>query len=300
MPIPKPRKNETKDDFMDRCMGDTVTNKEFPDEKQRFGVCQTQWKEKKSMKPEKEIRHINTSAKVELRDDGSPGSIYGYPIVYNRDSEDMGFVEQIAPGAVTKALKRSDIRGLKNHDPSLIFARQGVNLTFTEDENGLKYEATPIDTRNYREIAEEVRTGLLTGQSFGFTVLKDEWSGLDTDHPKRTITEIGELFDVGPVTYPAYQDTTVALRSLDAAKEKPPATPEQSDQIEIILKRDGLDDLSYSFENKETFDHFMVEARKLSDIKPTLPGSDVNNGQKTDETLEKINKTIARLKNEDD
>lgn len=255
------------------------------------------------MKPEKEIRQINTSAKVEVREDGTMGSIYGYPIVYNKDSEDMGFIERIAPGAAKKALERSDIRGLKNHDPSLIFGRQGVNLTFTEDKNGLRYDATPLDTRNYREIAEEVRTGLLTGQSFGFTVLADEWTDLDTDHPKRTITEIGELFDVGPVTYPAYQDTTVALRSLDAAKEKPPE--EKPDQIEIVLKRNGHDDLSYSFENKEVFDQFMAEAQKRSDTKPTLNESDDNTDpdptitkepvDERDDTLDRINATIARL-----
>jgi HK97 family phage prohead protease len=171
---------------------------------------------------EKEIRAIQMPAKVEERKDGTLGSIYGYPIVYNKDSEDMGFIERIAPGAAKKALKRSNIRGLKNHDPSLIFARQGINLKLKEDADGLRYEATPIDTRTFREVAEEVRLGLLTGQSFGFTVKSDEWSGLDTDKPTRTITEIDQIYDVGPVTYPAYQDTSVALRSMEAAKEKPP------------------------------------------------------------------------------
>jgi len=63
---------------------------------------------------EKEIRQINIAAKVEKRADGSIGSIVGYPIVYNRDSEDMGFIERVAPGAAKKALGRSDIRGLKS------------------------------------------------------------------------------------------------------------------------------------------------------------------------------------------
>ena len=62
---------------------------------------------------EKEVRQIHIPAKVKER-----GEIVGYPIVYDKDSEDMGFVERIAPGAVTEALTRSDVRGLKNHDPS--------------------------------------------------------------------------------------------------------------------------------------------------------------------------------------
>jgi HK97 family phage prohead protease len=291
MPIPKPRKNETKDNFMDRCMGDPVTNKEFPDNKQRFGVCQTQWKEKKNMSNKKEIRSIKTPVKVETREDGTVKSIYGYPIVYNKDSEDMGFIERIAPGAATKALKNSDIRGLKNHDPSLIFARSGVNLTLKEDEKGVRMEATPIDTHNYREVAKEVELGLLDGQSFAFNILADEWKGLDTDKPTRTITEFEAIFDVGPVTYPAYQDTTVALRSMNEAKEVPP----KSERIDIEVKG-----IKYSFENKDVLTQLVDEALKRSDVKPTLPASDEKSPGPTteptgDDTLNRINEAIARL-----
>ena len=175
---------------------------------------------------DKETRSITTPARVELRD--GRRVISGYPIVYNKDSEDMGFIERIAPGAAKKALSRSDIRGLKNHDISLIFGRQGVNLEFKEDKDGLYYEATEIDTRTFKEVAEEVRLGLLTGQSFGFTILSDEWKGLDTDKPTRTITEIGQIYDVGPVTYPAYQDTSVALRSLEQAKAEVKEKPDSA------------------------------------------------------------------------
>jgi len=248
------------------------------------------------MKEKKEIRQINTSAKVETREDGTVGSIYGYPIVYNRDSEDMGFIEQIAPGAAKKALERSDIRGLKNHDPSLIFARQGVNLVLTEDKDGLRFDATPIDTRNYREIAEEVRTGLLTGQSFGFTVTGDEWSDLDTDHPKRTITEIGEIFDVGPVTYPAYQDTSVALRSLDAAKKVEPKEPEL--KISIIIE-----DETFDFTGDTRFDDAAEKIKILrSESKPSLPDPDITepdpsitkDSEAKDDLLNKINAKMER------
>jgi len=167
----------------------------------------------------KERRTIHTPVTVEKREDGTIKSIVGYPIVYGKDSEDMGFIEQVAKGAAGNALGKSDIRGLKNHDPSLIFARKGVNLQLFEDDHGIRYEATPIDTHNFREVAKEVDLGLLDGQSFGFTILSDEWTDLDKDTPRRTITEIDMIFDVGPVTYPAYTDTTVALRSLDDIKK---------------------------------------------------------------------------------
>jgi HK97 family phage prohead protease len=189
----------------------------------------------------KEIRMISTPVKIVRGEDGEVRSIVGYPIVYNKDSEDMGFIERIAPGAAKEALKKSDVRGLKNHDPNLIFARQGVNLTLIEDKDGLRYEATPIETRNYQEVSAEIGAGLLTGQSFGFTIDSDEWSDLDTDHPKRTITKIREIFDVGPVTYPAYQDTTVALRSLEEARENQVPHPafDADDNVVVSIQHDG-------------------------------------------------------------
>lgn len=249
-----------------------------------------------------EIRTICKPVKVELRDDGTVGSIYGYPIVYNKDSEGMGFIERIAPGAAKNALKRSDIRALKNHDASLIFGRQGVNMAFKDDKEGLRYEATSIDTRNFREVAEEVRLKLLTGQSFGFTIKSDEWADLDTDHPTRTITEIDQIFDVGPVTYPAYQDTTVALRSLEKAKEKPPEDP--TDEIIIMI-----DDESFKYSGGDRFDRAAEKIESLrSDANPTIPASDSTDDVPTDtkspdktsdgadETLDKINKVIERLK----
>ena len=47
MPIPKKRKDESKNDFIDRCMGDEVMNDEFSNTKQRYAICMSQWKRKK-------------------------------------------------------------------------------------------------------------------------------------------------------------------------------------------------------------------------------------------------------------
>ena len=243
---------------------------------------------------EKEIRQINIPAKVERKEDGTIGSIHGYPIVYNKDSEDMGFIERIAPGAAKNALKRSDIRALKNHDPSLIFGRQGVNLKFSEDKTGLRYEASPINTRNFREVAEEVGLGLLTGQSFGFTILSDKWEGLDTDKPKRTITEIGQIYDVGPVTYPAYQDTSVALRSLECAREQAKETPAFS---AVTVNINGV---IFDINDKDTIDSFiddirsgvspMTAAPDNADDEPTLDKSP----DKAKDILDRINQRLEK------
>ena len=241
---------------------------------------------------EKEIRAIHIPAKLEVRD--GRRVISGYPIVYNKDSEDMGFVERIAPGAAKKALPRSDIRGLKNHDPSLIFARQGVNLECKEDKTGLYYEATEIDTRTFKEVAEEVRLGLLTGQSFGFTILSDEWKGLDTDKPTRTITEIGQIFDVGPVTYPVYTDTSVALRSLESARLQATDIPEFT-PITITINTEVFD-----ANDKDGIDKFIENLR--STTSPTAPVVDnaddvptnAKSPDKANDLLDRINQRLEK------
>ena len=230
---------------------------------------------------EKEIRSITIPAKVELREDGEPQSISGYAIVYNKDSGDMGFVERVAPGAATEALKRSDIYGFKNHNPDIIFGRQGVNMTLKEDKGGVAYVATPIDTRGFKDTADEIRAGLLTGQSFGFTILADEWSDLDQPTPKRTITEIGEIFDVGPVAFPAYPDTTVALRSLEKAKAAVEDKPAFSEPMVVVTF--GEETKEFSLNDKGEINRWLEgltgepegePETKKSELSPTTAGSD--------------------------
>jgi phage head maturation protease len=77
---------------------------------------------------------------------------------------------------------------------------------------------TPPDTQLVRDmVLTPIERGDITQQSFGFTVKSDEWKEIDGKTPIRTITEIGELFDVSPVTFPAYPDTAVALRDTAVA-----------------------------------------------------------------------------------
>ena len=250
------------------------------------------------MKNQKETRTLKSPVIVKRDGEGKVKKIVGYPIVYNKASEDMGFTEYIAPGAATEALKSSDIRGLKNHNPDLIFARKGVNLELVEDKDGVRYEATPINTRNFEDVAAEVEAGLLTGQSFGFKIEDDEWKDLDTDHPTRTITKLSKIFDVGPVTYPAYTDTTVALRSLEAARSgEPPANEPEGKTVLTVGKE------VFEFDGDDQFDRAVD---KLNEIKtalsPTTPGAGevpddedptVRSSQTgNDEVVDKINKFL--------
>jgi HK97 family phage prohead protease len=154
----------------------------------------------------------------------SKGKIAGYAAVFNQDSEDLGgFTERIAPGAFKEALKKSDARALINHDQNLILARESAGtLRLREDSKGLFMTISPPNTSYARDLMESIKRGDIREQSFAFRVSKDDWQNLDDPEQAkiRTIREISHLYDVGPVTYPAYPQTSAALRSMERARRQ--------------------------------------------------------------------------------
>lgn len=164
---------------------------------------------------------------VELRavtnDDGTT-VISGYAARFNSWSEDLGgFRERIKPGAFKKALMSSDVRLLYNHDSNnLPLGRTPKTLRLSEDTKGLKFEGDLPDTQLARDLTVAIQRKDITGNSFSFTIAEngDEWREKD-GVTSRTITEIKELFDIGPVVFPAYNSPKVKVsqRALDKAKE---------------------------------------------------------------------------------
>jgi HK97 family phage prohead protease len=128
----------------------------------------------------------------------------------------FGFREQIAPGAFNDAIKDDDVRALFNHDPNILLGRTASGtLQLTTDKRGLKYSVDLPDTAAARDVRELIRRGDVSGSSFGFMVDEDEWDERDVKNgklPLRTILK-ASLFDVSPVTYPAYPQTSVSARS---------------------------------------------------------------------------------------
>lgn len=190
---------------------------------------------------EKEIRVM--TGQVELRMEGDTETakpkVRGYAAVFGKESENLGsseyqFREIIEPGAFSDVLA-DDVRALLNHDPNFILARSKAGegtLRIGEDATGLWYEFEAPDTQAGRDLMESLRRGDIDQSSFSFTVAKDgqRWEEKqEGDGPtfiKRTITKVARLFDVSPVTYPAYPDASVALRSLSEFRKEAPATPE--------------------------------------------------------------------------
>ena len=217
-------------------MGDDGAVKEFPDEKQRLAVCQTEWeKGKDSMKRERRFVPIEAAEFRIVRQEGEPTKVEGHAAVFDSLSQELfGFREKIKKGAFRSALKRpDDVRALINHDPNLVLGRNtSKTLRLKEDDAGLFFSVDLPDTSYARDLAESIDRGDISQCSFGFRTLKDQWETNDEGPDIRTLMDV-ELFDISPVTYPAYTDTAVALRSRDMWA--------QSHKPDFALKRRKLD-----------------------------------------------------------
>jgi len=157
--------------------------------------------------PSRDIELRFTSSAV-----GSAGRLIGHAAVFNDVAELGRFSEKIAPGAFVDSIRRDDIRALFNHDPNFILGRNKAGtLTLREDSKGLAIEIALPATKNARDLVTAVRRGDVSGMSIGFDVLDEAWSKGAGGAMVRTLKKV-KLFDVGPVTYPAYASTDVSVR----------------------------------------------------------------------------------------
>lgn len=166
-----------------------------------------------------EHRSYQTSVKLETRADGS-AVIRGYAAVFYREGDPGtefvlwdGAVERIMPKAFNRAIKeKHDVRGQFNHDPSLLLGRVSAGtMRLSKDDIGLVYEIDPADTQVARDVVTMLKRGDVTGSSFSFAVTEENWR-VQKDGPEIREVKDVDLFDVGPVTWPAYESTTAGLR----------------------------------------------------------------------------------------
>ena len=164
----------------------------------------------------------NLTRHVEFRAEPSADGLTldGYGAVFNAettiDSWEGAFIERIAPGAFKRSLgQRTPILQFDHGQHPLIGSLPiGVIRSIREDSHGLKVRARLADNWLVQPVRDAIRDGAITGMSFRFRVLGDKWSTRGGDKV-RTITEV-ELFEVGPVVFPAYEQTTVGVRSRQA------------------------------------------------------------------------------------
>lgn len=180
-----------------------------------------------------------------VRSDDKP-KLVGHAAVFEQEAEIWGmFREKVAKGAFRRAIAEDDVRALWNHNPDVVLGRNRAGtLKLSEDDVGLAVEIVPPDTQAARDLLVSMERGDVTQMSFGFMIKKQQWEE-ETEGkvlPLRTILEV-ELFDVSPVTFPAYPQTDisvrdVAVRSLEQwRKEHAPAPPAVARQSIGLMQR---------------------------------------------------------------
>lgn len=177
----------------------------------------------------KEIRAFNFEVRADENEEHGH-FLSGTPIVYNART-DLGWYDEIIEEGALDEADLKDVRFLINHNTDMIpLARSRNNndnstMQMTVDENGMNIRVD-LDTENNAEaksLYSAVERGDLDGMSFMFTVDGDKWDDIESDHPTRTITKLGKVFEVSAVTFPAYEQTSIQARglseALDSAKE---------------------------------------------------------------------------------
>ncbi len=196
-------------------------------------------------KNEFERRNFPVTDLKTITDENGLRHITGYAAVFNALSEDLGrFREKIDPGAFSKTINADDIRALKNHNSDYPLGRnKSGTLTLSEDQRGLKIDIAPPDTQWARDYMVSIDRGDVDQMSFGFETKAQRWEG---EYPEeiRTLMEV-KLYDVSPVTFAAYPDTEVGLRSLEEyrkARESPRQEGNEADNplIGLDIKRRRL------------------------------------------------------------
>lgn len=168
------------------------------------------------MSDDREIRCYSGEVRAEQHDQ-QPTRIIGYGSVFNSRSEPLwGFREIIKPGAFDDVLG-DDVRGLFNHDPNFILGRSASGtLTVSTDDRGLRYDIEAPDTQTIRDLVlAPMLRGDINQSSFAFKVARDgeRWYEDEEGVVIREISRFSRLFDVSPVTYPAYQEADSGVRS---------------------------------------------------------------------------------------
>jgi HK97 family phage prohead protease len=152
---------------------------------------------------------------IEERADGEAPQLVGYAAVFDQLSVELwGFRERIAKGAFAATLT-DDVRALWNHDPNLVLGRtKSGTLHLAEDDTGLRSVIDPPKTALVDGFVTSIRRGDVDQMSFAFRTLEDTWDEDGEGVLIRTLLKV-KLYDVSPVTYPAYPATSITVRRVD-------------------------------------------------------------------------------------
>ena len=196
----------------------------------------------------KELRMFEFEVRAE-QDDAHGHFLTGRPIVFGQRT-DLGWHDEIIEQGALDTTDLKDVRFLVNHNIDMIpLARSRNNnenstMQMSVDADGMVIRVD-LDTENNadaRSLYSAVGRGDVTGMSFMFSVDKDSWDDVDSEHPTRHVRSIKRVLEVSAVTFPAYSQTSIQTRglsdALDSAKES--LESERAKRSELKLAKEKL------------------------------------------------------------
>ena len=191
----------------------------------------------------KEIRAFNFEVRAEQNEEHGH-FLSGTPIVFD-ERTDLGWHDEIIDKNALKDTDLRDVRFLINHNTDMIpLARSRNNnenstMQMSVGDTGMDIRVD-LDTENNAEakaLYSAVDRGDISGMSFMFTVDRDEWSDLESEHPTRRMMSIGKVFEVSAVTFPAYEATSIQARGLSEALESAKESLESARAVKREIER---------------------------------------------------------------
>jgi HK97 family phage prohead protease len=161
------------------------------------------------------------SFEFESRAVGDGRTLEGYAAVFDSPTRirDLSgdFDETIAHGAFARSLRtrKPVLQFDHGKDPRVGGAPIGDVLELTEDTRGLHVKARLYDHPDVERVRLAIAGGSIRGMSFRFQIPEggDRWSKRDGDVDMRTVAD-ADVYEIGPVVFPAYDTTSVSVRSL--------------------------------------------------------------------------------------
>jgi hypothetical protein len=196
----------------------------------------------------REIRSFNFEIRAEENEEHGH-VLTGRPIVYG-ERTDIGWYDEIIEAGALDTTDLKDVRFLINHNTDMIpLARSRNNnenstmqMSVDADGMGIRVDLDVENNADARSLYSAVDRGDLTGMSFMFSVDKDAWDDIDSNHPTRRIRSIRKVMEVSAVTFPAYSQTSIQTRglseALDSARES--LESEKARQRELERRRQKI------------------------------------------------------------
>lgn len=190
------------------------------------------------------MEKITRYADIELRrfgEEKESRTVTGMATVFNTPTDLGWYVESIDSKAFDGADMSDVVLNFNHNDDYILAGTRNGTLQLDLREDGLYQTGTIVKTTQGNDVLTLVEEGLINKMSFAFTVAEDEWTEQD-GKDYRVITKIGKLYDVSLVTFPAYPQTFVGLRSkedMDSRAKEHFLRKEQDERMAKLL--DGKD-----------------------------------------------------------